>query len=896
MKKDRENPVPDRAQEPAARASPDESHSKAASDACVRVVGLGGSAGGLEAFEQFFDRMAADSGMAFVVVSHLDPTHKGMMPELLQRHTAMPVVQAKDGMPIRPNAVYVIPPNADLSMLHGTLQLFQPAERHGLRLPIDFFFRSLAADQKEKAIGVVLSGMGSDGTAGLKAIKENLGLALVQDPTSAKYAAMPQSAVNAGVADYVAGASELPAQLLKCAAFGPIGSTAAIAAEPNASDALQKIFILLRSHAGNDFSCYKPTTVLRRIERRMAVHQLDSLARYVRFLCENAQEVDLLYKELLIGVTSFFRDPGLFDYLKEKALPALLDSRPRNAAFRIWVPGCSTGEEPYSLAIVLRECLERAKPHSGSSVQIFATDLDKDAIDRARRGVFPAAIAADVSPERLERFFVRDEANFRIRREVRDMLVFAPQNVLADPPFTKLNVVCCRNLLIYLNADTQRRLLRLMHYALNPGGLLILGLSESVGDSGPYFSTIEKKWKVFERTGSTPPRFVDMPSAASPFPRVAPTHEPIPESTMDISFEAQRALLDTFGPPAIVINREGDIVYLSNRTGKYLEPASGKVNMNAYAMAREGLREQLGPAIRRAEKQSEPVVVRDLKVKSNGGFTAIRLRIQALAEPAALRGLFLVVFEEAPQSPAKSAEKEKPAQSPSELGSPVAELNEALRLAREQLQTTTEEMGAMREELNSANEELQSNNEELQSTNEELTTSKEELQALNEEMQTVNAELQSKLDEVTRINDDMKNLINGIDIATIFLDNQLNVKRFTAQATKIVNLIAGDVKRPFTDMATNLKYDRLNDDARAVLDTLIPAERQVQTQDDRWYTMRILPYRTQDNVIDGVVLTFTDITALKTLEATLRLRQCEKPGSQTGPQEPHPPNERSPRP
>ena len=716
--------------------------------------------------------------------------------------------------------------------------------------------------------------MGSDGTLGLKAVKENLGMAMAQDPASAKYDAMPRSAINTGLADYVAPAEELPAKLVQYINHVPQPLEDRAVPEGEPSSALQKVFVLLRAYAGNDFSCYKNSMICRRIERRMSVHRFDSLPRYVRFLQETPQEVELLYKELLIAVTNFFRDPGLFDALKDRVIPRLLQDRSKQNPLRVWNPACSTGEETYSLAIVLKECLENQRLQDGPAIQVFATDIDKAAIEKARAATFSASIASDVSPERLERFFVREAEGYCIRQEIRDLVIFAPQNILVDPPFTKLDVLCCRNFLIYVNVETQKKLLPLWHYALSPGGLLVLGTAESVGDFGHLFSPLDQKWKVFRRAEVSERPFVDMPVRVFRHERPAlPVTGKPKEPVMDIFYAAQRVLLDLYGPPSVIVTAEGDIIYVNGRTGKYLEPSSGKVNVNVFAMAREGLREELGTAIHNAAKQQTTVTRSGVRVKSNGGSSTINLTVRPLTDPADLRGMFLVAFEEVAGGQSEAATEKKP--TPSGTAAPASAVEDELRRTRERLQATTEEMQAAQEELRSTNEELQSNNEELQSTNEELTSSKEELQSLNEEMQTVNAELQTKIEALSQSNNDMKNLLDGTEIATIFLDRDLSVKRFTAQATRIVNLVAGDVGRPISHFAMNLKYDRLVQDAKEVLDTRLTKEAQVQAHDGRWYNMRILPYRTLDNAIDGVVMTFAEVTALKQLEESLRQQQVE---------------------
>lgn len=843
----------------------------------LRIVGMGGSAGGLEAFEEFFGNMPSDSGLAFVIVSHLDPTHKGIMPELLQRITPMKVLQVRDGMKVQPNHVYVIPPNRDISIMHGTLQLLKPAMPRGLRMPIDFFFKHLADDQGEMGIGIILSGMGTDGTLGLKAIKEKLGVAMVQDLNSAKYTGMPESAINSGLADYVGPANELPAALLRYVnQFSKaIKSLPLVDKKAPGAGAMQKIFALIRAQTGNDFSLYKKSTIRRRIERRLSVHQINNINQYVRYLQENPHEIDLLFKELLIGVTSFYREPEAFESLKEKVVIPMLKSKKPGDPVRVWVVGCSTGEEAYSIAMILRECIQDLKLKDGFKIQIYATDIDKEAVEVARQGTYPAEIAANVSPERLQRFFVKEEDRYRIRNEIRETMVFALQNVLVDPPFTKLDILSCRNLLIYLTGDLQKKLLPLFHYALNPGGFLFLGSSESIGGFTDLFSSQDSKWRLYERREIPLAHkgLVEFPISPSPYEVRLKGSAAKKYIETDIEKEAQKIIFETVVPPVVLINEKGDILYLTRRTGKYLEPPVGKANVNIYAMAREGLRAELGIAIRKSLTDKARTVMKGVRVKTNGSEQEINLTITPFDEPEVMHGLLMVQFEdvEAPSDDGQPSRRKR-SRSVSGLEAVNSELEKELQYTKEHLQTVIEEMETSQEELKSANEELQSTNEELQSTNEEIITSKEEMQSLNEELTTLNAELQSKNEELSETNNDMKNLLDSMEVPTIFLDNSLKIKRFTPHITKIVSLIQGDVGRPITNIVSNLKYEGLVDDVNGVLKTLVFKETQVQTRDGSWYLMRIVPYRTTENIIDGVVIMFSDITRLKRLEGSLQAR------------------------
>ena len=844
--------------------------STASGDATERfpIVGIGASAGGLEALEQFLRHMPENTGMALVIVQHLDPNYKGAMVTLLQRATRMPVAQVKDRHKVEANHVYVIPPGKNMSLLRGTLHLLPQASPRGLNLPIDIFFRSLAEDRRERSIGVVLSGMGSDGSLGLRAIKEVAGASFVQSLDSAKFDGMPRSVIEADLADVIATAEELPAKIIGYVQHAPHITRPQERLEEKSHGALEKVFILLRAHTGNDFSLYKKSTILRRIERRMGLHQIDKLGNYVRYLREHPREVELLFRELLIGVTSFFRDPATWDHLKNNALPALLASRARGASVRAWVPGCSTGEEAYSLAMIFKEALEGMKTPKNVSLQVFATDLDNDAIERARQGIYPTNIAADVTPQRLRRFFIQEERGYRVSKDIREMVVFAPQNFIMDPPFTRLDILTCRNLLIYLAPELQKRIIPLFHYSLNPDGILFLGTAETVGTFTSLFAPLDATTRLYRRLPGGAAAAVDFPAAF-----VARPSGPIAEGSgqtgavtwppANLATLTDQVLLQRFAPAAILASDKGDIVYISGRTGKYLEPAVGRANMNMFAMARDGLRLELSSAFAAALREDRTVTVRDIKIENNDATHMVDLTVQRLAEPKELRGLVMVVLADA-------GERELPKGSRRALASTRAiELERELQRARDEMQITREEMQTSQEELKSTNEELQSTNEELQSTNEELTTSKEEMQSMNEELQTVNHELQSKVEELSRANNDMKNLLNSTDIATLFLDSELLVRRFTTPTASIIKLIPSDAGRPITDIAREIEYPQLADDAREVLRTLVFKERLVTGSRDRWFTVRIMPYRTLENVIDGVVITFTDASATQKIEATL---------------------------
>ena len=834
------------------------------------IVGIGASAGGLEAMEEFFLHMPPSNGMAFVVVSHQHAGHISLLPSLLGRCTAMSVVEATDGMEVEANRVYLAPGGTNLGILHGTLHFMEAASQERVPLPIDYFLRSLAEDRKQGAVGIILSGTGTDGTLGLRAIKAESGMTIAQEPQTAKYQGMPRSAITAGLVDVVQPADQMSESLLAYARN--LTRPAQSLPEQDASQTLQKIFILLRDRTGNDFAAYKGNTIQRRIERRMNVHQTQNLRQYLRFIQANPHELDALFQELLIGVTSFFRDPQAFEALAHKGLPALVEGKPERGVLRLWVAGCSTGEEAYSLAIVLQEYLTQKKLRL--TLQIFASDLDSRAIETARAGLYPVGIAGDLTPARLQRFFTKEDGSYRIKKDIRDLVVFATHNVLTDAPFTKMDLLSCRNLLIYLDSTAQHRLLPLFHYALKPKGILFLGSSETIGESERLFTVIDRKWKLFRRTsepGEFPhlERFTGGLMRATTEPK-AEAEVPLPlMRPVSIPTLIQQLLVSRYAPAAVVVNTRGEVVYIHGHTGAYLEPAPGPPTHHLIEMAREGLRHGLATALHQASGRENEVVRHDIPVEANGHVILVNLAVRKLAEPEALQGLLLVTFETV-RTDKTAVRKVAPARAAAPLKKGESRLRQELEFTKQRLQRTIEELQTSNEELKSSNEEMQSTNEELQSTNEELETAKEEMQSLNEELVTVNSELQGKLDALADANDDLHNLLNSTGIATIFLDNELHIKRFTSEAKRVSHLIASDVGRPLSDIVSKLSSEWLLEDAQDVLQTLVVKEREVQTVDGIWFAMRILPYRTAKNTIDGLVMTFLDITTNKQAEQVIQ--------------------------
>lgn len=832
----------------------------------VRVVGIGASAGGLEALEQFFRGMTQSSGMAFVVVQHLDPDHKGVMAELLQRITKMKVINATDRLKIKKNKVYIIPANKDMSILSGVLHLFVPLDKRGFRLPIDYFFTSLALEMKEKSIGIILSGMGSDGSKGIKAIKEEKGIVLVQDPKSAKFDRMPLSAINAVDVDVIAPAMELPERLLGITRINTTQNKTTKLAISTSS--LEKIIILLRTHTGNDFSQYKKNTLYRRIERRMDVHQIDKIVSYVRYLQENSGEVEILFKELLIGVTSFFRDTAVWESLKNKILPDMFAKAPDGYVFRGWVPACSTGEEAYSWAIIFKEAIEKVKPNKNLSLQVFATDLNEDAVEQARTGIYPANLLDGISENLRDRFFVKTDNNYRITSEIREMVIFAPHNVINNPPFTKLDFLSCRNMLIYMDSNLQKKLLSLFEYSLNHNGILLLGNAETNGDIREWLSTLDSKLRIYQRIGmGKSEEIFNFPNSSYSETRKSyKENQNIIKTTDLFQTLVDNFLLQRFSPVSVLVTQYGDILYLTGNTNKYLTITAGAPSMNIFTMAREGLRNKLPLAFRKVKQSYEKVILTNLKVETNVGTLFVDITIQQIKEPLALKGKIIIVFSDV--SIEQQIVEDSKKRTPTNLDL-YSDFEKEIERLGEELQTTDEEMQTSQEELKSTNEELQSSNEELQSTNEELTSSKEEMQSLNEELHTVNSELMSKVNDSARVTDDMNNLLNSSEIATLFLDKKLNVRKFTTHLTKIFKLIPNDIGRLYTDLTNNLNYPEMIDDAKEVLRTLIFVEKNILTTNNLYYTVRIMPYRTLDDKIDGLVITFIDVTKSKNIEIAL---------------------------
>ena len=846
----------------------------------LKVVGIGASAGGLEAFTQLLRSLPANTGMAFVLVQHLDPKHESMLTQLLSQRTKMPVDEAKDGMAVEPNRVYIMPPNRDMTISGGVLGLVLRTEVRGHHMPIDHFFHSLAEDKKSSAIGVILSGTASDGAQGLRAIKAQGGITFAQDEKSAKYGGMPHSAVEAGAVDLILPPEGIARELVRISRHpyartylpGKAGIlTGAIETEDSFQkngDDLAKVFSLLQSSAGVDFTYYKHETLKRRILRRMALLRMEDTKDYVKYLQGNPPEVEALYHDVLINVTGFFRDPETFEALGEKVFPAITKDRPPQAPIRVWVPGCSTGEEAYSVAISLVEFLR--KNSMNIPTQIFATDLSDRAINKARAGRYPESIARDLSPERLERFFVKVNGSYQVSKPIREVCVFARHDLTRDPPFSNLDLISCRNVLIYMGPVLQKRAMAVFHYAVKPTGFLLLGKAEAIGRFPDLFAAADRKYKIYSKKPAPNPVAFDLVPMDYGSKKVV-IGKDTDESGFNIKREAERIILSRYAPAGIVVNDRLEILDFHGHTGLYLEHPPGGASLNLLKMAREGIRLPLRSAIHEAKKQGAPVRTEGLQVKFNGQLKELNLEVLPVKAPHPGEGYFLILFEDAAAHPSGEVGARAPAVGKGkrrrakkiEENAEIIRLEQELQTTKRHLQSTIEEYEATNEELRAANEEVLSGNEELQSINEELETAKEELQSTNEELTTLNDELQSRNLTLDQLNFDMINLLTSVNLPVIMLGTDLCIRRFTPVAEKVLNLTATDIGRSILHIRLGIQVPDLETSLLEVINTGIVKEEEVQDPEGIWYSKQIRPYRTTENRIDGAVLTWINIDALK---------------------------------
>jgi two-component system, chemotaxis family, CheB/CheR fusion protein len=828
------------------------------------IVGIGASAGGYEAFLSFLKALRTDTGFAFVFVQHQDPTHESHLVELLARVSKIPVVNVTDRMRVEPNKVFVNPPNSDITIERGLFRLIPRRFDRVPHHPIDEFFQSQAEYRKRQSIGVILSGTASDGTLGLQAIKAEGGITFAQDEASAKFAGMPHNAALSHVVDFVLPPHQIAIEIGKLAdnplihddLVKPISETAQPAD-------LLSILNLIRKSKGVDFSQYKPSTVLRRIQRRMLLHRMDSLKDYSLFLAENPKSLNLLYEDMLINVTQFFRDPDTFEALKLEVFPRMLPGS-SNRVIRVWVPGCSSGEEAYSIAIAFQEfCAQKTR---NMSIQIFGTDISEGSIEKARAGHYPFSIAANVSPERLQRYFVKTDSGYQIHKAIRDYCVFACHNVAKDPPFSRIDLLSCRNLLIYLGPALQKKVLPIFHYALNPNGYLMLGNSETIGAFGDYFFPADRKSRIFSRKSAARRSPLDMMEHSTDSKEVKDAlafRQAEVVSARDILREGDRMILSRYAPASVILDENFDILQSRGQTGSYLELGSGQASLNIMRMAREGLAGELRAALLQARKEKVPVQKEGLQVEVNGTTKTFDLEVSPYSLLRSSRTFFLVFFDDREPQKKPRARTAQGKSSVSKQSDEVIRLRSELTSTREYLQSIIEEQEATNEELRAANEEILSSNEELQSTNEEMDTAKEELQSANEELMTVNEEIQVRNMELVQINDDLRNLIGSVFIPIVILGSDLKIRRFTPPAHQTFNLIDSDVGRPITDIHLNIQVPNLYDLLMEVVDNGVIESIDVKDNSGHWYNLQIRPFKTGDYSIEGAVLALIDIDALK---------------------------------
>jgi two-component system CheB/CheR fusion protein len=825
------------------------------------VVGVGASAGGLESFKRLFSTMPGDCGMAFVLIQHLDPTRESLTAELVGTYTPMRVVQAKQGMPIEPNHVYVIPPNRYLTIRDSTLRLTAPSAPRSLRMAVDFFFRSLAADRGESAIGIVLSGTGTDGTLGLREIKAAGGMTMVQDPLTAPHDGMPRSAIATGCADYVAPAENMADSLIAYTRHVPIVESGAKEPEGDASESLARTVALLYASTKFDFTGYKKGTLRRRIQRRMSLRHITERSEYLELLRNDPAEAAALFKDLLLKVTSFFRDPAAWQALRERVVRPLVAAKGPDSTVRAWVPACATGEEAYSLAMELLEELQAVR--SSCRLQVFASDVDTEALETARAGVYPESIAVDVTPERLTRFFTKSDHRYQVSKELRDVVVFARQNLVADPPFSKLDVITCRNLLIYLEQTAQDRLLTLLHFALEDGGYLFLGSAEGLGREEDLFQVISKKWRIYRRVGPTRHEKVQFPVVPVPVVPAVSIGPPTQQRVDRLPALVQQLLLKRYAPASVIINRSGEIAYYQGQTSEYFTQPTGPPVRNVIATAREGLRAHLRGAIQECLRSGQRVVRSGVRARRDNSKPKVTITVEPLDASDNMAGMWLVSFEDQSDTASSASDAAHTA------GDSLVDETGLVGELEYELTTTKTELQQTIEDLRASNEELMSVNEELQSSNEELETSKEELQSLNEELATSNTALGSKIGELEDANNDLDNLLTSTSIATLFLDTRLCIRRFTPAAATLFSLIPSDVGRPIADVVQRFTDPALLTDAAAVLSRPIARKAEVQGEDGRSYVRQVLPYRRHDGQIEGVVITLSDVAAEALHEARL---------------------------
>ncbi len=829
------------------------------------VVGIGASAGGLEAFSALLKSLPADTGMAFVLVQHLAPSHESMLTELLARSTAMPITEITDGLSVEANHVYVIPPNVNLGILHGVLHLVPREVTPAHYLPIDNFLRSLAADMGSKAIGVILSGTASDGVLGLKEIKAVGGITFAQDEESASYNGMPHSAIAAGCVDFILPPAEIAAELarLRRHPYYTV-SVKGIETLPEGDQNLGKIFLLLRQHTGTDFTYYKTNTIQRRIKRRMLLNKIDKIEDYVRYLHRTPREIDALFHDMLIHVTGFFRDPQVFEELAQTVFPELMKERPPELPIRIWIPGCSTGEEVYSIAISLLEFL--GENANFTPIQIFATDLDEQAIEQARQAIYPESISETVSIERLRKFFIKVEQGYEINKNIRDLCIFSKQNVLKDPPFSKLDLISCRNLLIYLGAVLQKKVLPIFHYALKANGFLLLGSSETIGRFADLFRMVDKKHKIYSKKATPSELHFDFAGGvgASDVRTIAQSRAmPLAGDNFDLHREVDRLLLNKFAPPGVVVNDELEILQFRGHTGPFLEPAPGEASLKLLKMARDGLQAELHGAMNKSIKSNLSVRREGIRFYTNGDSRVISVEVDPIKVPSGSGKFYLITFQQA--TPEAEEGKSKPmVEAATSIDSDeLKRLRDELAASKEYLNAIIEQQEVSNEELTSANEEIQASNEELQSINEELETAKEELQSTNEELVTVNDELESRNAELALLNNDLSNLIGGLSTSIIMVDKELRIRRYSPEAEKSLGLLATDRGQPISYSKLHILIPDLEQRLMRVIDTITADEIEVQAKDGHWYKVQLRPYKTEDKRIDGAVLAYYDVNDIK---------------------------------